>query len=88
MTFILLLTGGDKSNPLCAGRSSQTKSLRDAVTTLEELNNCSSVINQSCYVNETQMGIDMDGFNQCDQRNIALLNKADSKYRKPHLNPM
>ena len=78
--ILLLFPGGDKSNPLCAGRATQTKSLRDAVTTLEELGNCSTVINQSCYVNESQMGIDMDGFNECDQRNIALLEKADSKY--------
>lgn len=81
--ILLRALGGDKSNPLCAGRSTQTKSLRDAVTTLEELGNCSAVINQSCYVNETQMGIDMDGFNECDQRNIELLNKADNAMDEP-----
>merc|ERR1712123_377923 len=52
--------------------------LRDAVTTLEELGNCSAVINQSCYVNDTQMGINITAFDECDVRNKELIAVADS----------
>ena len=74
-----IVTGGDKANPLCGGQATQTKSLTDAVTTLEELGNCSATINQTCFVDYNQMEINMTAFDECDERNKELVTMTDSE---------
>eukprot|EP00092_Neocalanus_flemingeri_P024095 GFUD01026140.1.p1 GENE.GFUD01026140.1~~GFUD01026140.1.p1 ORF type:complete len:332 (-),score=52.90 GFUD01026140.1:15-1010(-) len=71
--LLLRALGGDKASPQC--QSTQTKSLRDAVTTLEELGNCSASIEQSCAMNETELGINMPAFEVCDINRTEIIKK-------------
>ena len=74
-----IVAGGDKSNPLCGGEATKTKALTDAVSTLEELGNCSATINETCFVDYSQMEINITAFDECDERNKELVDMTESE---------
>ena len=53
--------------------------MRDAVTVLEVLGNCSAVINQTCYINETELEIDFSGFEECQKMSDAIVKIISGK---------
>jgi len=80
---LLRALGGDKANPKCTGTSTggtdtDAKTIiNNAVVVLETLGNCSAVINQTCQVNETELGINMPDFNQCIEKHEDIKNRID-----------
>jgi len=75
---LLRALGGDKANPKCTPQGSAAKTtLRNAVITLDRLGNCSAVINQTCQVNETDLGINIPDFNQCVKKFDDIMSKID-----------
>jgi len=75
---LLRALGGDKANPKCTPQGSAAKTtLRNAVIILGRLGNCSVVINQTCQVNETELGINIPDFNQCVEKFEDIKNRID-----------
>jgi len=77
---LLRALGGDIKSPRCSGGAGQNKqadTMRDAVSTLVELNSCTDMINQTCFLNETERGIKMNFFEECDQLREEFNTKTD-----------
>ena len=78
--------GGDKSNLKCksdnvSDSEGSNRVLGNATTTLNLLSNCSAIINNSCSINETLLGIDMEEFDNCGKENDELIKLIDGEQR-------